>query len=303
MSMCPIRTSCLLSVILVAGIVGCRPKPRDEREPPKSAPSTLPEKLVFKGSGGTQATGAADWGSCRAEGTPKGLEVSCDSSYAYTLQVGEQRFHRSEKDRWQSGGVKIDVVTAFGNLPVEASTSAGSRTVEFKGIDPKTVVKVAFADGKSVEGALVPFDYPMPGLLLEATKKPLHFDADEPPRQTHSILYFLDEETISHAWVLGPAERLRDVDWVVVRVNEEVRDGGRACSGYTVMGGGGPEKTFPLELRQATISLRDRRTGTEISSKTFVAPKKCPEVATRERAISGIHPRDEVAWMRTQLKM
>jgi hypothetical protein len=298
-----VRTIVLLSVILVTGAVGCRRKPRDEAPPAKPSPSAVPAQLVFKGSGGLQGTGSAEWGSCNASGTPEGLEVFCVSNYEHSLEVGKQRSGPTAP--YQNGRLKIDVVSAFGNLPIKRrAAEKESGTVEFKGIDPATTAKIIFADGKSIAGTLVPFDHPMSIALREATKKPLQFSADEPTHPKgapHSILYFVDVED-PFASVLGPAERLRDVDWVVVRASNELRDGGRTCSGYTVMGGGGAEQSFPLELTEVTLSLRERRTGAEISNKTFTAAKKCPEFASKGHAISGVDPKVEQDWMRAELK-
>lgn len=294
------RRARALSILLLAAGVGCGEKTVERKV--EASPAALPERLVFKGNGSSQTTkssGSADeWGSCYASAEREGLKVSCDSKYEFTLEVGTQR----SADKFH--GVTVDVVPALGSAriePVPAEKNIGK--VVFDDIDPATTVKLTFADGKSIQGPLVPFDSPWPpDGLRKAIEQPLQFGASEPPHAgAHSILFYRDAED-SAAFVFGPARTLHEVDWVAVRSKPEHRDGGRKCDGYTVLGGGGPAESFPLEVEALTLSIRDRRSGAEITSKTFVARKECPSSITNGKALSTVYWIAQQEWALSELK-
>jgi hypothetical protein len=132
--------------------------------------------------------------------------------------------------------------------------------------------------------------------LAEALNHPVRFPgepATAAPGTAHSLLYTSDAE------VFGPAQTLRDVDWVAVDEDLLPRKG-PTCRLHADKDGGPPEKV-ELHLVDKEVTVVERRTSRVVAHQKFVAPSDCPDRGSGPT--QDVSPDDGVItrWLRAQV--
>lgn len=285
-----------------------------------------------------------DWGSCSAGDREGDLVVSCYSSHPLEIHAQAKGVaevvEKQQQGRLTRAGVSLlpAVLAVLADTkvpapqrsygghvgPVDLASNVGvhSPTVT---VNPEARFTVKLA-GEVTHGTIAPFQRTLSDLLLHQlpriaplAAKGLLFPGETPGAAApaaHSVLYisagsFFDvvsrkEDMAYSLFVLGPAQRVRDADWLATE-QSTFADAGKKCGGYRAKSG--PDKgkvmSLPLFVEHKAVVLRERRTGKEIGRKSFEAPGHCPTGFdfTQEKKVRSLVGSAKVeSWLRDEIK-
>lgn len=183
-----------------------------------------------------------------------------------------------------------DLREAIGALP-----PAQALDFKFK-VDPKRKGTLTFKNGASVDFAMPPqsTSFSLGEALKGVSDRPLVFgklDATKPAVHT-VVLTALTTE------VLGPGQKMSDVDWVAIQGAETERPG-KICTGFRQTGDkASSPKALQLKLMDRSIVVVDRITSKEIAKREFKAKNICPTIAFGSEAKSFPQPNEIKDWLR-----
>ncbi|MBW2527064.1 MAG: hypothetical protein JRI23_22980 [Deltaproteobacteria bacterium] len=212
-------------------------------------------------------------------GFPSGTKLSIGSSTATASDSGEYR-------------AKEDVRALVGKLPV--------KDVVLGAIDLGISVGIAMPGREPLTTLLPPIDI-RPSLARAFGELPdqgWRFP-DEPKYdgKARSVVVIGPASAKRQMRVLGPAEKIWDVDWVAIETRAETPRTKR-CGGYH------RRIDVRLKMYDSTIEVRDRRLGNSIREHDVKAPDKCsknPLLNPDGSTIATIDPKDVDQWLSKEL--
>ncbi|MBI4957739.1 MAG: hypothetical protein HY908_37375 [Myxococcales bacterium] len=248
---------------------GTQERPRPPAPPVTALPTVewKDGKLTLKEIGAKGTVHVPDFEySVRLEKLPRGTKV----------KLGER-----EEDAGDRGdfAAKLDLAARIGEL-----TPKDAFDFRYK-LDPQASLRLTFPGGGALDVSLPPHSVSYgASKALEALKdgRPVLFgpgDVGASAPAAHSLIW------VEHgkAEIFGPAQKLRDVDWVALADKLPGRPG-KSCSGYKATGEKGPGRTIQVKLVDEEVSIYERRTAKLVDKKTFGAREDCPMFASGDDA-------------------
>lgn len=178
-------------------------------------------------------------------------------------------------------------------------------TSSFDALDrvaPHAELELELGDGRSGKTKLPALDLrrAVKQRLEEIAHGPVVFGKEpDDPNKLDAIVYPANNKLI------GTAEKVHEVDRVLIVRKRTEETGRKTCGGYTDTGGL-PIASMTLVLRETEAVIYDRRSGEVVERKTFAPDTKCPTYVTKragERELeSGTNHAAVVAWARSHVK-
>jgi len=184
---------------------------------------------------------------------------------------------------------RIDLGDRIGDLAVKDAFDA---TYNF---DPQVKIEIGFNPNVKVALDVPPQNasVDLQKLFDGAIDSPLKFANATPPSE-HSILAITN---VDHE-VLGPAARVRDLDWAA-HIDKLPPRQGKTCGGYQKANEkDGPGKAYPLQMIDHKVTVYEVATRKPIASREFKADEDCPMFAIGETVDSYPSSQDEKVWLR-----
>lgn len=250
-------------------------------------PAWQPGKLTLDGAIGDMtyriSDGDSDNGPLVIEayfsGFPAGTKLSIGSSSATASAAGEYR-------------AKEDVRSLVGKLPVKKALGDA--------VDLGLEVGIVMPGRKALTTPLPAIDLraSLARAFGELPDQGWRFPGEPAYEGTaRSVAVVGPPSAKRQLRVLGPAEKVWDVDWVAIETRLETARTKR-CGGYH------RRIDVKLKMYDSKVVVRDRRLGNVIRERTFQASDKCPQnplLSPDGSTIAYIRPQDVDAWLSDEL--
>ncbi len=184
---------------------------------------------------------------------------------------------------------KIDLRDRIGDLAPKDAFDATYK------LDPQVKIEIGFNPNVKVMIDVPPqnVSFSLEKSFDGAIDTPLKFANATPPSE-HSILATMEIA----GEVLGPAAKVRDVDWAA-HVDKLPPRKGKTCDGYKKASEkDGPGKSYPLQMIDHKVTVYEVTTSKPIASMEFKAAEECPMFASGETANNYPSSDDEKMWLR-----
>lgn len=189
-------------------------------------------------------------------------------------------------------------VDAEGRLKIEGDVTSWLGGVGLDELQQAELEGVTF-EVTPVGGAT--FEVPVPrytvygveNVLTKLANGPVLFDGESPDQGGRIANVLWLSTTITREVVGRPAKTLAELD--AVAFTEQKPVGTRTCTGY-VDESGKPQPDVTLELVEATITIRNRRSGEQVATRTFPPLNECPGYLLEDKTSTLLPEKDIKAW-------